>query len=135
MSLDELYTEIILDHFKRPKNYRILSSPTLSADGGNPHCGDQVSFHLLIQDNVIKEVGFQSKGCAISKASSSILSEELTGKSTEEALCISSEALLRQLGNIIDLRKKCALLPLFVVHQALSQFKKDGTRTLANLEI
>ncbi len=135
MDPGDIYTEIILDHYKRPKNYRVLPSPTLSADGGNPHCGDQVSFNLLIEDNIIREVGFQSKGCAISKASSSILSEELTGKSIEEALSISSENLLEQLGNIIDLRKKCALLPLFIVHQALIRFKKDGTRTLANLEI
>lgn len=135
MNPEELYTEIILDHFKRPRNYRVLSSPTLSADGGNPHCGDQVSFNLLIEDNIIKEIGFQSKGCAISKASSSILSEEICGKSIDEALSISSETILGLLGNIIDLRRKCALLPLFVVHQIIKGFKNHGTRVLTNLEI
>lgn len=135
MNLRELYTEIILDHFKNPKNYGVLEAPTLSLDGGNTHCGDQVSFGLLIKNDVIEDIRFQSKGCAISKASSSMITEVASGKSLHQMSQFSTEELFLMLGNIIDLRRKCALLPLYVLQQGLLLHKAQGLTEISEINL
>lgn len=86
--LDELYQQIILDHNAKPKNYKKLENCTHQAEGYNPLCGDKISIYLILEDDIITDISFQGDGCAISKASGSMLTEELKGKSTEEALDI-----------------------------------------------
>lgn len=82
--LDELYQEVILDHNKSPRNFRIPASANRKADGYNPLCGDQVTVFLDVENGVIKDICFQGSGCAISKASASMMTTELKGK-TEAA--------------------------------------------------
>ena len=82
--LSDLYQEVILDHNKRPRNYRILERPSHFAEGYNPLCGDHVTVFLQVNDGVIKDISFQGSGCAISKASASMMTTELKGK-TEAA--------------------------------------------------
>jgi nitrogen fixation protein NifU and related proteins len=82
--LDELYQEVILDHNRSPRNYRVVANANRKAEGYNPLCGDHVTVFLQVDDGVIKDISFQGSGCAISKASASMMTTELKGK-TEAA--------------------------------------------------
>jgi len=83
--LDELYQEVILDHNKSPRNFRAMADASGSAEGYNPLCGDQVTVYVKLDGGVIKDVSFQGSGCAISKASASMMTAELKGKTEAEA--------------------------------------------------
>ncbi len=83
--LRELYQQIILDHNKSPKNFKKLETANHSAEGYNPLCGDRIDIYLNIQDGIISDVSFQGSGCAISKASASLMTTILKGKTVEEA--------------------------------------------------
>jgi len=83
--LRELYQEVILDHNKRPQNFRTLERANCTAEGYNPLCGDQITVYLLVEDQVIKEVAFQGSGCAISKASASMMTTVVKGKTAADA--------------------------------------------------
>ena len=82
--LRELYQEVILDHNKRPRNFRKIEGGH-AADGNNPLCGDRVTVYLEMEDGVVKDVSFQGSGCAISTASASLMTEALRGKTRQEA--------------------------------------------------
>ncbi len=84
-ALRELYQEVILDHNKSPHNFGRLDHPTHEADGFNPLCGDHLHLTLDVRNGVIQDVRFEGEGCAISKASASIMTDELKGKSVDEA--------------------------------------------------
>ena len=83
--LRELYQEIILDHYKRPRNFHALPGATGQAEGYNPLCGDKVTVFLVVEGGTVKDVAFEGSGCAISTASASIMTETLKGKSVAEA--------------------------------------------------
>ncbi len=83
--LFDLYQEIILDHNRRPRNYRALEEPTCSADGYNPICGDEIKVFLKLDGDKIEDISFQGQGCAISKASASLMTVDLKGKTQAEA--------------------------------------------------
>ncbi len=88
--LHELYQEVILDHSKRPRNFRVLEGADRQADGYNPLCGDKVRIYLKLEDNRIRDISFQGSGCAISTASASLLTETLKGKTPQEAEALFS---------------------------------------------
>jgi len=83
--LSELYQQVILDHNDRPRNFTKLEGANRTADGYNPVCGDQISVSLQLGDDVIRNIGFQGSGCAISKASASLMTASVKGKTTAEA--------------------------------------------------
>ena len=83
--LSDLYQEVILDHNKRPRNYRKIEGPARMAVGHNPLCGDKVTVYLDLEGDTLKDVTFQGSGCAISKASASMMTEALHGRSRAEA--------------------------------------------------
>ena len=83
--LDDLYQEVILDHNKKPRNFRRLEDANRTAEGFNPLCGDQITVYLVVQDGLIRDIAFQGSGCAISKASASLMTSSLKGKSEREA--------------------------------------------------
>ena len=83
--LDELYQEVILDHNRSPRNYRAMTNANRKAQGYNPLCGDHVTVYLDLEEGVIKDISFQGSGCAISKASASMMTAELKGKTEAEA--------------------------------------------------
>ena len=83
--LNDLYQEVILDHNRRPRNFRRLERPTHEAEGYNPLCGDRVSVFLQVNGNRIAEVAFEGSGCAISKASASLMTDRVKGCTVEEA--------------------------------------------------
>ena len=82
--LDELYQEIVMDHNRKPRNFRKLEGANLTADGFNPFCGDAVTLYLIVEDEVIRDVAFQGSGCAISRASVSMMTDEIKGKTVVE---------------------------------------------------
>jgi nitrogen fixation NifU-like protein len=83
--LDELYQEVILDHNRRPRNFHALAGANRKAQGYNPLCGDQVTVYVKLADGTIEDISFQGSGCAISKASASLMTSELKGKTESEA--------------------------------------------------
>jgi len=137
--LRELYQEVIFDHNRRPRNFHVLDSATHTADGHNPLCGDQLSVYARVEDGVVQEVSFIGHGCAISKASASLMTEAVKGMSIDEVetLFHDMHAMLteahpdRDLGKLEVLsgvrefpaRVKCATLAWHTLHNAITQAK------------
>lgn len=89
--LSDLYQEILLEHNRRPRNFRALDDATHQADGFNPLCGDQISLQLKVGPERVDDVGFQGHGCAISRASASLLTQAIKGATSEEAMAMFDE--------------------------------------------
>ena len=89
--LDDLYQEVVMDHNRRPRNYRKPEGTNRQVEGFNPLCGDQMTLYLTVEDNKIVDIGFQAIGCAISKASASMMTESVKGLSLEEAEKVFAE--------------------------------------------
>ncbi len=119
---DSIYREIILDHYKNPRNKGTLDPHDYSAEDVNPLCGDEVRIDLRVKDGVVSDVKFQGRGCAVSQASASILSDELIGKPIAEVAALTHHDMMEWLGvEIGPARLKCALLGLRGVKLALAQ--------------
>ena len=115
--MDDLYREIILDHYQNPRKKGKLEPADIDYAEDNPVCGDHIHLTLQIdENNVVKAVGWEGEGCAISQASASMLYETLTGKSLEEIRTIDKDDVLEMLGiPLSPVRLKCALLSLKVL--------------------
>jgi nitrogen fixation NifU-like protein len=101
--LRELYQDVILDHQKKPRNFRVLPEANRHAEGYNPLCGDKLTVYLRLEDDVVRDVSFQGTGCAISTASASMMTESLKGKTRAEA-----EALFKKFHDLIAGDHACA---------------------------
>lgn len=141
-ALDALYQEVILDHNRRPRNFHPMEHASCSADGKNPNCGDQLTVWLLVEDDVVSDVSFQGQGCAISKASASMMTDAIKGKSRASVVELYEKVhklvtgedpslakdkemgSLRALGGVskFPMRVKCASLSWHAMKAAL-----DGT--------
>ncbi|WP_129626653.1 Fe-S cluster assembly sulfur transfer protein SufU [Candidatus Oscillochloris fontis] len=113
--MDDMYREQILEHSKHPHNFGTLEEPSVSREEFNPLCGDRVRMDLQITDGVITDVRFSGRGCAISQASASLLTDELRGMKVEDAKVYRKEDLLELIGIPLaknPVRLKCALLSL-----------------------
>ena len=119
MSMD--YREYILDHYRNPRNYGTLEEPSVHSEDSNPLCGDQLAMDLLVEGDRVAEVRFRGRGCAISQASASMLSEMIEGKTVEEVTQLGKDDVLEALGvPISPARTKCAFLSLRVLHRGLA---------------
>ena len=118
--VDELYREQILEHYKRPHNFGRIEEPDLEFEDNNPFCGDEQHVTIrLDEEDRVAEVRFEGKGCAISTAATSMLTDELTGLTRDELVTLPKEKVLDLLGiEISATRMKCALLGLKVVKGA-----------------
>jgi nitrogen fixation NifU-like protein len=118
--MDELYRDQILEHYKRPHNFGRLEEPDLEYEDTNPFCGDEQRVTIRLDDEGrVAEVAFEGQGCAISTAATSLLTDELAGKTREELLALPKEEVLDLLGiEISATRMKCAMLGLKVVKSA-----------------
>src|ERR1700694_3830505 len=83
--LSELYQQVILDHNKKPRNFRRLATANHTAEGYNPLCGDQLTVYLQLENDAVKDISFEGSGCAISKAAASMMTQAVKGKSKQEA--------------------------------------------------
>jgi nitrogen fixation protein NifU and related proteins len=138
--LQELYEQVILDHNRKPRNFRKVPAATQHAEGVNPLCGDAVRVELRVEDGVIRDIGFQGSGCAISRASASLMTSHLLGKPVADAEEVfgrfhamvtgapagagAADALgkLTVFAGVREFpsRVKCATLPWHTVHAALA---------------
>src|SRR4051794_23651135 len=110
--MDDLYKQVILEHYQHPHNHGTVADATNSYEDSNPLCGDRIRMEMRIQDGVIADVKFTGKGCAISQASASMLTDEIIGKTLGELQAIDKQAVLDMLGIPLGpSRVKCALLP------------------------
>jgi nitrogen fixation protein NifU and related proteins len=145
--LRDLYQEVILDHGRRPRNFRVLADADRRTEGYNPLCGDRLTLYVRLDGDVIREVTFQGSGCAISTASASLLTETVVGKRVDEAEAIfgAFHALLTgeergegkpaSLGKLdvfagvgeFPARVKCATLPWHTLHAALERREEPVT--------
>ena len=145
--LSELYQQVILDHNKKPRNFRKLETANHSAEGYNPLCGDHLTVYMNLEADLVKDVGFEGSGCAISKASASMMTQAVKGKSKEQAENLfkefhsmvtgelDEETEENNLGNLkifagvreFPVRVKCATLPWHTMHAALN--KQDQVST------
>jgi len=139
--LSDLYQEVILDHCKKPRNFHEMPSPTCSAQGHNPLCGDQLKLFVSMNGDVINDISFVGSGCCISKASASILTETVRGKSKSEVQKIFDQVhemvmtgqIIGDVGKLavfagvhkFPARVKCAILAW---HALVAALKGDGTQ-------
>ena len=136
--LRELYQQVILDHNRRPRNFRRLANPNRTAEGYNPLCGDRIALELSVEDGVVKDAAFQGAGCAISKAAASMMTASVIGRSEGEvsALFHRVHAMLTGPGDVdtevgklavfagvreFPSRIKCATLAWHTLQAALSR--------------
>ncbi len=133
--LADLYQQVILDHCKHPRNFHSLGNPTCSAQGHNPLCGDQLTLYISTKDDTILDISFVGSGCCISKASASLLTEALKGKTTKEARelfdkvhkMVTSGTTDENIGKLavfagvhkFPSRVKCAILPWHALMAAI----------------
>ena len=121
----EIYRENILDHYKHPHNMGMLNMHTHHRRELNPLCGDELEVFLQVDEEHIREVKFQGKGCAISQASMSMLTDTLKNKNLKDTMALTKEDIVNMLGIPIGVvRMKCALLGLKAVHNSLNGAKK-----------
>ena len=137
--IDELYQEVILDHSKSPHNFGVLDQYTCTAEGNNPMCGDQLTVYVDVKDDIVSDVSFRARGCAISVASASIMTDIIKGKTIEEVnilfdkfhkLCMGEEVeddddteRLRVLSGVskFPTRVKCATMSWHAVREACTK--------------
>ncbi len=139
--LNELYQEVILDHNKNPRNFREIEAATQTADGNNPLCGDALRVYVEMENDCVKDVAFKGSGCAISKASASMMTQVVKGKSKEEAEVLFDEfhkmvtgeldtetdenslGKLKIFAGVLEFpaRVKCASLSWHTLHAALNE--------------
>jgi nitrogen fixation NifU-like protein len=123
---DQLYREVILDHYKNPRGHGLLEDADAHAEGQNPLCGDEVSIYVAFGDDgdTIEEVKFSGRGCAISQAATSMLTELVQGRSAQEVATLPRDELLDEIGiPLTPVRLKCALLGLSTLKLALHKAK------------
>ncbi len=122
---EQLYREVILDHYKAPRNFGLLDPNDAVAEGQNPLCGDEVTVTVRFEgDDVISAVGFEGRGCAISLAATSMLTDLVKGRSAQDVAAMPKDELLEEIGiPLTPVRLKCALLGLGVLKVALHRAK------------
>ena len=122
-----LYSDILLDHFRRPRHYGSLEAPDISNEQFNPLCGDRIRIELKLKESVVNEVRFKGDGCAISTAAASLLTELLLGQDITQLANISDEHLISALqSDIKPARLQCALLPLHALREGLKEYKRQA---------
>ena len=136
--MSSIYSEIILDYYRHPRNKGQLENPQVHAKDSNPLCGDVIEIQMILNgDDTVKDVKYNGQGCAISQASASMLTELVKGKSLDEVRKISKEDILSLIGGELSaVRLKCALLSLKVMKTGLYSYlgaMDSGKEEISNL--
>ena len=120
--MDDLYRENILDHYRNPRNAGHIEHPSATAEGVNPLCGDELAIELKVEDGVVTDVRYNGRGCAISQAAASMLSDQIKGRPVGELTGVGKDDVLEELGiPLTPIRLKCAMLSVGVLKVALNQ--------------
>jgi nitrogen fixation protein NifU and related proteins len=120
--MDDFYRENILEHYKNPRNHGHIDHPSAVAEGVNPLCGDELAIELKVEDGIVTDVRYNGRGCAISQAAASMLSDAVKGKPLKELSEIGKDDVLDELGiPLSPIRLKCAMLSVGVLKVALNQ--------------
>lgn len=120
---EDIYKDNIIDHYKNPRNKKVLPEYSLSQKEHNPLCGDEITLFIALEKENVKDVSFQSSGCVISQASASLLTEHLKGKSIVEAQNMAPNVIFGLLGiSLNPLRQKCALLSLRALQRGIEEY-------------
>jgi nitrogen fixation protein NifU and related proteins len=124
---DDIYREIILDHYRNPRNKGKLTDADVSIHDSNPLCGDEIDIHLKVEEGKIKNIKFEGRGCAISQASASMLTEMVIEKPLSTVKEIAKNDVLENIGllNLGPARIKCALLSLKVLKMGMIRYYTD----------
>jgi nitrogen fixation protein NifU and related proteins len=123
---EQMYREVILDHYKNPRGHGVMEEADAEAEGQNPLCGDEVSIYVAFGDDgeTIDEVKFSGRGCAISQAATSMLTEMVHGRTATEVAVLDKDELLEEIGiPLTPVRLKCAMLGLTTLKIALHRAK------------
>lgn len=148
MALDDLYREVILDHYSRPRNKGTIDNPDIKVEGANPLCGDELSIHVNLAQEKISDVKFVGRGCSISQASASMMTEQIKGKTLSEAKALIGQfksmmhghpASEEELGDLMALqgvrkfpvRIKCATLSWVALEQGVDEFQDSHKKVVA----
>lgn len=140
MALDDLYREVILDHYSHPRNKGELANPDIKVEGANPLCGDELSIFVKLDGGRVADVRFTGRGCSISQASASMMTEQIKGKTIEEARALAARFKGMMQGQAIDedemgelaalqgvrkfpVRVKCATLSWVALEQGIEEFE------------
>ncbi len=119
----DMYEEVILEHYKNPQNYGSLQKPSVEREEFNPLCGDRVKIQLIIKDNKIEDIKFAGRGCAISTAATSMLTQHIKGKSVDFVKRMDKEDIVKMIGiDVNPTRLKCILLGLKTVKLAVYEY-------------
>jgi nitrogen fixation protein NifU and related proteins len=120
--MDSLYAQEILDHYKNPRNFGHLDQPDIHVEANNPLCGDRLAMDIDVKDGVVEDVRFTGRGCAISQAAASMLTEEMLGKPLEDLAGTTRDDILEMLGvEVSYARMKCATLSLGLLRLACAE--------------
>ena len=131
--MDDLYRDYILEHYRKPHNFGVIEEPSATYEGANPLCGDRITMQLGVKDGVVEEIGFTGRGCAISQASASLLTDEVKGKPVEAVAGIEATDVLDLLGIVISpARLKCAMLSFESLQHLLADI---GAKPLPEKEL
>jgi len=119
-----MYTDKVLAHFRNPHNQGEMKDASAVGQEGNPVCGDVMKIYLKIENNVIQDVKFETLGCAAAIAVSSNLTDMVKGKTLDEALAITKDDIVNDLGGLPPVKVHCSMLGVDAMHQAIANYKK-----------
>ena len=119
-----MYNEKVVDHFSNPRNAGEMKNPDAIGETGSFKCGDTMKIYLKIEEDIIKDVRFQTYGCGAAIASSSMLTEMVKGKTLDEALKITNQDVADELGGLPPLKLHCSNLAADALHEAISNYRK-----------
>ncbi len=122
------YSEKVMDHFSNPRNVGEIKDASGVGEVGNPVCGDMMKFYIKVENNIIKDVKFKTFGCGAAIAVSSMVSEMAIGKTIEEALALTNEAVAKELGGLPPNKLHCSNLGADALHKAIEDYKNKNSK-------
>jgi nitrogen fixation NifU-like protein len=123
------FTEKTIDYAKNPRNQGDMENPTAIGEVSNPDCDDSTIIYLKVEDNIIKDVTFETFGCAAAVASSSMLTEMIKGKTIEEAYAMTEEAVAEELGGLPDKKMHCSVIGVEAMRKAIQNYRNGVVRS------
>jgi nitrogen fixation protein NifU and related proteins len=120
------YTQKVIDHFKNPHNQGVIENADAVGEAGNPVCGDVMKIYLKVKDNIIADVKFETLGCAAAIAVSSSLTDLVKSKTLDEALAVTKDKIVEDLGGLPPVKIHCSMLGVEALHKAIKEYKNKN---------